>query len=99
MVDKKYGLSNYKSLKISTGAAIANPEMLRFVPDHPKTTRIYKNLIKKLLFVKRYVSDQYNIQEMCDKAILENSGTSRFVSNCCKIKKCVINLLITMFMH
>ena len=49
--------------------------MLRIVPDHLKTERICKHRVKKLLFVMRYVLDQYKTQEKCNKAILENFGT------------------------
>ena len=66
--------------------------MQNFIPGHFKTEKIFK----KLSFVIRDVPDQYN---MCDKAILENSGTlSVFLSNI-KIKKCEIKLFIVMFMH
>ena len=66
--------------------------MQNFIPDHFKTEKSFK----KLPFVIRDVPDQYN---MCDKAILENSGTlSVFLSNI-KIKKCEIKLFIVMFMH
>ena len=34
MVDSEYSTGNYKSLKISIGAIMKNPEMLRLVPDH-----------------------------------------------------------------
>ena len=47
--------------------------MLKFVPDHLKTKTIW-----------RYVPDQYKTQQMCNKTILENGGTSESVSNCYK---------------
>ena len=31
-----------------------------------------------------YVPDKYKTQQMCDKAILKNAGTSKYVPNCCK---------------
>ena len=34
-----------------------------------------KHAVKKLLFIIRYVPDQYKTQQMCDKSILENGGT------------------------
>ena len=37
MVDSEYSTSIYKSLKISIGAVIKNPEMLKFVSVHRKT--------------------------------------------------------------
>ena len=33
MVDSEYSTDNYKSLKITIGAKMKNPEMLKFVPD------------------------------------------------------------------
>ena len=43
--------------------------MLKFVPDHLK----FKNMCKNA---------QYKAQEICEKVILENSGTLMFVPNC-----------------
>ena len=37
MVDSEYSTGNYKSSKISIGAIMKNPEMLRLVPDHLQT--------------------------------------------------------------
>ena len=37
MVDSEYSTDNYKSLKISIGAVIKNPEMIKFILDHLKT--------------------------------------------------------------
>ena len=51
MVDSEYGTDNYKSSKISIGAIIKNPEMLQFVPDHLNIKKMWKNRVKKLLFV------------------------------------------------
>ena len=39
MADSEYNVNKYKSLKISIGAIIRSPEMLRFISDHVK----YKN--------------------------------------------------------
>ena len=36
MVDSEYSTDNVKFSKISIGAVIKNPEMLKFVPDHLK---------------------------------------------------------------
>ena len=65
MVDCEYSPGNCRSLKISTGAIIKNPEILRFVPDFLKTKKMGKNDAKKLLFVIRYVPDQMS-PEICD---------------------------------
>ena len=55
--------------------------MLRFVPDQLKTKKMCKHAVKKLPFVRRY-----KIQEMCNKAILENAETLMFVPDSYKIK-------------
>ena len=57
MVNSEYSTDNCKSLKISIGAIIKHPEMLRFVPDCHKTKNMCKNDVKKLPFVIRYVPD------------------------------------------
>ena len=49
--------------------------MLKFVPDHVKTKKLCKYVVKKLPYLLRYVPDQ----EMCDKAGLENGGTLKSV--------------------
>ena len=58
MVGSVYSPDNYKSSKISIGAKIKNPEMLKFVPDHLTTSKMYKYSVKKLSLVIRYVPDQ-----------------------------------------
>ena len=37
MVDSEYSMDIYKSVKLSIGTVMTNPEMLKFVPDHRKT--------------------------------------------------------------
>ena len=68
-----------KSLNINIGTVMKNPEMIKFVPDHLK---IKKHAVKKLPYPLRYVPDQYKTQQMCDKAIIENSGTLTSVPDC-----------------
>ena len=51
MVDSDYSKDNSNNLKISTGAVIKNPEMLKFVPDHLKTKKMCKDTVKKLHFL------------------------------------------------
>ena len=53
-----------------------------------------KNLVQKLPFVIRYVSDQYKAEKMWDKV-----GTLMFFQITTKIKKRVVKLLIIMHMH
>ena len=48
--------------------------MLRLVTDHLKTKRMFKNAVKKLPFVIRYVLDPYMTQEIWSKVIVEKGG-------------------------
>ena len=57
MVDSEYSSDNCKSSKISIGAIMKNPKMLRFVSDHLKTKKMCKHAVKKLPFKIRYVPD------------------------------------------
>ena len=41
-----------------------------------------KHAVKKLPCLLRYVLDQYKTQQMSDKAVLENVGTLKSVSDC-----------------
>ena len=69
MVDSEYIANIYKSLNISIGTVMRNPEMLKFVPDHLKTKKMCKRAVKRLPYPLRYVPDQYKIRQMCDKAV------------------------------
>ena len=84
MVDNEYSMDIYKSVKISIGTVIRNPEMLKFVPDHLKAKKINKHAVKKLPFLIRSDPDQCKTHQMCDKAILENGGTLKPVPDCYK---------------
>ena len=60
MFESEYITDNYKIFnKINLGAIIKNPKMVRFVPDHLKNKKMYKNAVKKLLFLIRYVPGEY----------------------------------------
>ena len=37
-----------KSLNINIGTVMKNPEMLKLVPDHPKTKKVSKHAVKKI---------------------------------------------------
>lgn len=56
---------------------VKNHEMVGFVRDHLKTQNISKNAVNK------------NIK-MCDKVIIENTGTLGFIPEFYKDQKCVI---------
>ena len=43
--------------------------------------------LKKLTFVLRYVLDQNKTQQVCDKAVVENGGTFKFVTDNYKNQK------------
>ena len=64
-----------KTLKKGIGAITKDPEMLRLIPDHLKTKKMYKHAVKKLPFIIKYVLNQNKTQQMCDKVILKNGGT------------------------
>ena len=70
MVDNEYSISIYKSVKISTGTVMKNPEMLKFVPEHLKTKIMCKHAVKKITFSNKICPDQYKTQQKSDKAIL-----------------------------
>ena len=67
--------------------------MLKFLPGHIKTKKIFKHTVKKLLYLSRYVSHRYKNQQMCDKAILENGGILRSVHDCYKNQEMCNKLL------
>ena len=52
----------YKSLNISTGTGMKNPEMLKLVPDHFKMKEISKRAVKTLSYILGYVPDQFKTQ-------------------------------------
>ena len=50
MVDSEYSMDIYKSVKVSIGAVMRSPEILKFVPDHLKTKKCVNMLLKNYLF-------------------------------------------------
>ena len=53
----------FKSLNISIGTIIKNPEIIKFLPDHVKTKKMCQHAVKKLHYLLRYVPDQYKTQK------------------------------------
>ena len=53
-----------ESLNINIGTVMKNSEILKFVPDHLKTKKMYKQAVKKLPYLLRYVPDWYKTQQM-----------------------------------
>ena len=50
---------------------------MKIIPTTIKLIKL-RFLVKKLLFVVKYVPDQYKTNEMCGKVIIQNSGMSEF---------------------
>ena len=75
MVDSKYIRVDYKSPKISIEAIMKN--------DHLETIKMSKHAAKELLFVARYVLDQYETK-MCNKAVLETGRLLESIAVCYK---------------
>ena len=50
MVDSDYSTNICKSVNISIGTVMRNPEMLKVVPDHLKTKNMCKHAVKNYLF-------------------------------------------------
>ena len=48
MVDCKYTMDIYKSVKIGIGTVIKKSEMLKFFPDHLRTKKMSKHAVKKI---------------------------------------------------
>ena len=44
---------------INIRTVMKNPEMLKFVPDHLKTKKMCKYVVKKIPYLLRYVPNQY----------------------------------------
>ena len=49
MVDSEYSTDNYNSSNISIRTIMANPEILKLVSDHLKTTKMCKYAVKNYL--------------------------------------------------
>ena len=79
MVDR---LDICKSLNVNIGIVMKNLGMLKNVPNHLKTKKMCKHGVKNLPYLLRQVSDIYKTQQICNKAILENSGTLKDVPVC-----------------
>ena len=70
MVESEYTTNINKYLKISIGAVMKYPEMLKFFPDDLKLKNVCKHAVLKLPFVIRYVADQFKTQKMFDEGVL-----------------------------
>ena len=46
MIDSEYIVNIYKSVKVSIGTVVKNPEMLKFVLDYLKTKKMCKLAVK-----------------------------------------------------
>ena len=91
MVDSEYCTDNYKSSKISIGAIIKNPEMLRLVSDHLKIKKLKNKKIKyqkmchnavdNYAHALRSVPDCYKTQKMCNKTVCTYPFAIQIVPN------------------
>ena len=54
----------FKSLNISIGIVMRNPEIWKFVPDYFKFKKMCKHAVKVLSYLLRYVPDQYKTQQV-----------------------------------
>ena len=99
MVNSEYITKIYKFFKISLGAVMRNPEILKFVSDHLKNKKMCKHAYKTLPFVLRQVPDQYKAQQRSNEAVLKSGGSLEFVPDQYETQKCAIRLLITIFMQ
>ena len=70
----------YKSLTISIGTVMKNPEMLKFVPDQEMCNKAVDNYPHTL----RFVPECYKTQVMCDKVVNTYSSTIKFAPECYK---------------
>ena len=69
MGDSEYNSDGYRSPKISIGATIKSPEILKLVPDKLKTKLIYKIAVKKITFCNKICSWAVRVtQQIYDKA-------------------------------
>ena len=57
--------------------------MLELAPDHLQAKTLCKHAVKKLPLLIKYVLDQYETREMCNKVILENGEMLMFIPDCC----------------
>ena len=58
-----YYKHNYEPSKISIGAVIKNPEMLKSVPDYLKTKQMGNYAVEKLSFIIISVPNQYKTKK------------------------------------
>ena len=84
----------YKSVKISTGTVIKNPEMLKVVSDHLKL--IYKYIHDIYIYI--YIYCVCVCVCLCDKATLGMLGHQNLFLTATKTNNCVIKVLTIIFM-
>ena len=100
----------YKSLDISNGTVMKNPEMLKFISDHLKTKKMCKHAVENyvihydILLINilenggtlRSVPGCHKNQKMCNKAVDNYHHALEFVPECYKAQKCVKLLILTL---
>ena len=61
--------------------------MIRCIPDHLKTKKMWKHAVKKLPFLISLVPGLYKTERMSDKAVVENGVRLKFVLDSYKNQK------------
>ena len=79
-------MNTHKSLNISIGTVMKNPEMLKFVPDHLKTKKMCDKANLENGGTLNSVPYCYKNQEMCNKTVDNDPHALEFVRQCCKTK-------------
>ena len=73
--------------------------MFESVPDCYKGQQKSDKAVDNCRPALKSVPDCYVTQKICDKAVNTDASTMQFVPDCLRIKKCVIKLLIDVFLH
>ena len=77
----------YKSVKISIGTEMKNPEMSKFVPSCYKNQEMCNKAVDYYPNALEFVPECYKTQKMCDKAVNNHASTIQFVPECYKTQE------------
>ena len=64
----------YKSVNISIGAVMKNPETLKFIPDHLETKNMWRHAVKKLSYLLSHVFLYFIVFLINIKVVCINRG-------------------------
>ena len=92
MVDGECSTNICKSLNISIGTVMRNPEMLKLVPNHLnpdcyKNHKVCDKAFDNYSHALKSVPNYYITQIICDKAINTYHSTIQFVPDCSKTQE------------